>query len=97
MHGHDIFFWQQKVLHGKHRFFHLSGVTHPGNQHLALTKVDDDGCLRVSAITFRVADEICHVEYLPLRLVCRVVGIWANEHVPPKQRLPCRRGDDFDW
>jgi len=96
VHGHDIFLGEQEILHRKHGFFHLACVTHPRNQHFSLTEINDDGGVRVGTIALGVTDKVGHIEDLPLRLVGRVVGVRADEHVAAKEGLPGRGGNDFD-
>ena len=95
VHGHDIFFWQQKVLYREHRLLHFPGIAHPGNEHFALTEIDDDGGIGMGTVTLRIANEVRDIEYFPLGLVGWIVGIGTNEHVARKQRLPSGRGDSF--
>ena len=96
VHGHDIFLGEQEILYREHGFFHLACVTHPRDQHFSLTEINDDGGVRVGAISLGVTDKVGHIENLPLRLVGRVVGVGADEHVAAKEGLPGRGGNDFD-
>src|SRR5690606_26395025 len=42
VHRQHVFFRQQEVLHGEHGLLHFTGVTHAGDQHLALGKLEND-------------------------------------------------------
>ena len=87
---------EQVVLNGEHGFFHLAGIAHARQQHLALREVDDHRAVAVGAITLGHAGEGGHVQDLPLVAAARVVGIGPDEHVAGKEVLPCGAGGDPD-
>src|SRR5690606_26716988 len=95
VHRQHVLFRQQEVLHGKHGLLHFTGVTHAGDQHFALGKLEDNAAFGVGAVTLRITLEVGGVQDLPLFLVLRVVLFRTDEQGVGKQVVPGRLRGDF--
>ena len=82
-------------MHREHGFFHFTGIAHASKQYLALGEINDNNAIGVGAIALRVTFETSDVENIPFGLSAGIIGLGADKHIAPKQRLPSGFCCDF--